>query len=129
MITVEFGNNEETVSLKDRIDIEPVFLILWLESTTESSFIKALQVEDIAGADCKYNEIAFELVNENDEDLDNGKVFLLEGNYNYKIYQSDTAGTDINGKKLLEKGLLRYPVDTQDDKALDNATTDKTLRV
>ena len=127
MINVIFGNNEKTVTLKDRIDIDPVFLILYLRFTGQNDFVKVLQVSDLASAGCTTNELAFELVNEGDEDLLNSKVYLIGGNYNYQIYQSDAPGVDITGKKLLEQGLLRYDVPTVTSKALAEDETEKTL--
>lgn len=126
MINATTGTNEVTVTLKDRIDINPVFLILWLQWTSQTDEIKALQVIDQASDSCKANEIVFEVVTSG-EDLPNGKVILKGGNYNYKIYQSATSGTDITGKKLLESGLLRYDLESETSAELDAPTTEKTL--
>ncbi len=127
MINVSFGNNEKTVTLKDRIDIEPVFLIMYLGFTGQNDFEKTLQVVDQSSANCKANEIVFELVDEGSEDLSAGKVYLIGGNYNYQIYQSDAPGVDITGKKLLEQGLLRYDTETFTEDSLDAEETEKTL--
>jgi len=127
MINASFGINQKVVTLKDRIEEDPSFLILWLQSTSQTDYVKAIQVSDIASAACQYNEIEFEIVTTG-EDLANGKVDLsIGGNFNYKIYESDSAGTDITSKRLLEQGLLRYDIETFEEKTLDSGETEKTL--
>jgi len=128
MLNVVFGVNAKVVTLKDRIDIDPVFLIMRLLSTTQTDFIKVLQVTDSTLADCKANEIDFELTTEALEDLAAGKVFLIEGNYNYEIFQAAASGDlDPTGKTLLERGLMRFDVATITDKKLDEPISEKTL--
>ena len=78
-------------------------------------------------ANCKANEIVFELVDEVGEDLSAGKVFLPGGNYNYEIFESAVDDLDITGKKLLDNDLLRFDTDTIDDKTLTKGETEKTL--
>jgi len=127
MLNVIFGINQKVVTLKDRIEIEPVFLILWLQSASQTDYIKSIQVSDIASSACNYNKIEFEIV-DSGEDLPNGKVDLsIGGNFNYKIFESDSAGVDISGKRLLEQGILRYDIDTFEEKTLESGETEKTL--
>ena len=106
---------------------DPFFLILWLQSSSQTDYTKAIQVADVAAASCEYNEIQFEIVTTG-EDLANGKVDIsIGGNFNYKIYESDSAGTDITGKRLLEQGLLRYDIETFEEKTLESSESEKTL--
>lgn len=127
MINVIQGINRKVVTLKDRIEEETPFLILWLQSESQTDFIKAVQVTDVAGPSCVYNEIEFEVVSSG-EDLPNGKVDLsIGGLFNYKIFESDSAGTDITGKRLLENGLLNYEIETFTESTLNAEESEKTL--
>lgn len=126
MINVSFGINSKSVTLKDRIDISPVHLVLELKFTGQTDFVKVVQVTDVSSELCKNNEVNFELVEEDSEDLDNGQIYLIPGNYNYRFFQSDSPGLSTSGK-LLESGILRFDEDIFSEKSFNSKDTEKTL--
>jgi hypothetical protein len=48
-----------------------------------------------------------ELVPLNEEDLENAKINLMDGTYNYEAYEtSGTTGTSVVGLRMVESGLV-----------------------
>lgn len=126
MINLELGVKEYTVTLNERIDIDNPVILLLLTYTQGETFEKLLKVVDNSASGDRANDIQFEIVNtEAAEDLANGKVHLLPGDYNYKFYQSPDAVLDITGKKFLEKGLARYDVPQNIEKEYDDTPEEK----
>ena len=126
MINVSFGDNTVSVYLKDRIDIDPYFLTLKLNFSGQSTLEKIIQVNDINSLNHKACKFEIELVELADEDLNNSKVNLVQGNYNYKFYLNEELGL-IDTGKLIKSGLLRFEGSELSEKTFEIKDTEKTL--
>ena len=113
MLNLKLGNNNLSVTLNERITIAVPVILLRLQYTQSSNAFKIIKVIDVSAASDKNNKLELELVTTQvAEDLDNGKVFLGGGDYNYEIYESINSVLDVTGKNRLEKGLAKYDTDT-----------------
>ena len=84
---------------------------------------KLLLISDTSAATDRVNLINFEIVDdEGDEDLANGKVYLLGGNYNYRIFERADNSLTLVDSNLLEKGILRF--DTESNVTTEYSKTD-----
>lgn len=126
MLNLKLGNNELTVTLKDRITIAVPVILMRLQYTQGSTIVKIVKVDDVNSAAAKANKLQLELVAaQGAEDLANGKVFLEGGDYNYEIYESPDAVLTVAGKNRLEKGLAKYDTDTNVEADYDDVPTEK----
>jgi len=115
MLNLILGNNTKAVSLNERITLVNPFFLLVLIDSQKTTDVKIMLVVDVAPAVNRLNEIEIELVaNQGAEDLANGKVFLVTGDYNYEIYESANAALDITGKNRIQRGLAKFAVDTNE---------------
>ena len=123
MINVSLGTNKVYVTLRERGELPtPVFLVGLTAQKDNNDEVIWLSI-DTSAATKRVNELNIELVATKAlEDLANGKVFLTGGNYNYRIFESDSPALDVTGKKLLEHGLLRF--DTESNTEVDYTKTD-----
>lgn len=126
MLNLKIGNNDLFVTLNERITIVAPVILLRLQYTQSTTVFKIVKVNDVSAASDKNNKLELELVSTQvAEDLDNGKIFLRGGDYNYEIYESVDSALDVTGKNRLEKGLAKFDIDTNVDKEYDDVPTEK----
>ena len=108
MINASLGNNERAVTLRERVELAVPFFLMGLSFKGDNNAEKLLLISDTSAATDRVNLINFEIVDdEGDEDLANGKVYLLGGNYNYRIFERADNSLTLVDSNLLEKGILR----------------------
>ena len=126
MLNLKLGNNDLSVTLNERITIDTPVILLLLQYTQSTTTIKIINVTDVSASGDRVNKLQLELVaTQGDEDLDNGKVFLGGGDYNYEIYESINSVLDVTGKNRLEKGIVKYDTDTNVEADYDDVPTEK----
>jgi hypothetical protein len=123
MINVSLGNNERAVTLRERVVIAAPFYLMGLTFKGDNNAEKLLLVTDSSAATDRVNCINFEIVaTEGAEDLANGKVYLIGGNYNYRIFERLDNSLTLVDSNLLEKGIVRY--DTESNVTTEYNKTD-----
>lgn len=126
MLNLKLGNNDLSVTLNERITIDTPIILLLLQYTQSTTAIKIIKVSDVSASGDRVNKLQLELVaTQGAEDLDNGKVFLGGGDYNYEIYESINSVLDVTGKNRLEKGLAKYDTDTNVEADYDDVPAEK----
>lgn len=129
MINVQQGINLFALSLNERITLENPNLLMELEYTQSSPDKKIMLVLDTSAQGDRLNLITIEVVaNEADEDLSAAKVYLMPGDYYYKVYESTDTALDITGKNRIERGILKYDVDTNTDEVYTDNPDEKIYR-
>jgi len=112
LINLKIGINPVFVTLRERAELtNPDYLVelIFRDETTKN---KVLKTADSSASTDRVNELTIEVVTtEAAEDLDNAKVFLISGDYEYNIFESNDGTRNITGKKLLEKGILNFNQD------------------
>ncbi len=128
MINAILGINQAHVTLRSRVELSAPIFLLELEEAGSIDNIKLLKVDDTSDATDRTNKLTIEIVATlGAEDLDNGKVYIKPGDFNYRIFESVDATLDITGKKLLEVGLLSYKGDDIAETQYNPTITDKTF--
>ena len=123
MINASLGNNERAVTLRERVELTAPFFLMGLSFKGDNNAEKLLLISDTSAATDRVNHINFEIVDdEGDEDLANGKVYLLGGNYNYRIFERADNSLTLVDSNLLEKGILRF--DTESNVTTEYSKTD-----
>ena len=123
MINPSLGNNERAVTLRERVELTAPFFLMGLSFKGDNNAEKLLLISDTSAATDRVNLINFEIVDdEGDEDLANGKVYLLGGNYNYRIFERADNSLTLVDSNLLEKGILRF--DTESNVTTEYSKTD-----
>ncbi len=123
MINASLGNNERAVTLRERVELTAPFFLMGLSFKGDNNAEKLLLISDTSAATDRVNLINFEIVDdEGDEDLANGKVYLLGGNYNYRIFERADNSLTLVDSNLLEKGILRF--DTESNVTTEYSKTD-----
>lgn len=114
MIVLELGINSVFVTLRERAELTgAVDYLVEITFRDTKNAPKVLLTSDASQSTDRVNELSIEVVATSAaEQLPNGKVHLLSGDYTYRIYESPQgSGLDITGKKLLETGVLNYNTD------------------
>lgn len=112
MINLAQGINSVFVTLRERSELTNPDILVSFTYRDKTSETKTLKTSDSSASTDRVNKINIEVVaSEGAEDLDNAKIFLRSGDYEYKIYESDDGTTDVTGKKLLEVGVANYNED------------------
>jgi len=112
MINVIQGNNSVFVTLRERAELTNADILVELTFSDTKVDPKILLTSDISASTKRVSELPIEVVaNEAAEDLPNAKVYLLSGDYQYRIFESTGGSLDITGKKLLEIGVLNFNLD------------------
>lgn len=113
MINASLGNNERAVTLRERVELTAPFFLMGLSFKGDNNAEKLLLITDTSAATDRVNLINFEIVaTEGAEDLANGKVYLLGGNYNYRIFERANDSLTLVDSNLLEKGILRFDTES-----------------
>lgn len=65
---------------------------------------KTFIAEDVSSACCRCN--IFEIVNSNTEDLENGVVYLIPGEYDYTVYELTIQDLNATRIRTLQTGCM-----------------------
>ena len=113
MINASLGNNERAVTLRERVELTAPFFLMGLSFKGDNNAEELLLISDTSAATARVNLINFEIVDdEGDEDLANCKVYLIGGNYNYRIFERADNSLTLVDSNLLEKGILRFATES-----------------
>ena len=108
MITINRGSfNELVVTLQEKVTIENPNYLLQVFSNDNHTEKVIRMTGDSSSNIVRWNKLPLKEVELVDEDLENGLVYLPEGSYDYKFFQtSATTGTTIVGLLVVETGKL-----------------------
>lgn len=127
MINLVQGNNQAYVTLSEKVELAAPVFLLKVTSQSNSDDIKIAVVTDSSNNANRTNRIAIEVVTSSGlEDLANGQIYLTGGDYIYEFYESADSTLDISGKKLLERGYLRYNTEEIETNYSDSSSQDIT---
>ncbi len=113
MINLILGINAVFVTLRERAELANADILVELTNRDTKTDAKTLLTADTSASTDRVSEIAVEVVAAiGGENLPNGQVYLISGDYQYRIFESPLgSGLDIAGKKLLEIGVLNFNTD------------------
>lgn len=99
--------NRVVLTLKERSQlIDPFYLIVFESKFSTAKDEKVVSVTDYSTPNIRYNLV--EITEKANPVPLNGEVFLIEGQWSYKVYESETATTDVNNTtgRVLQRGQL-----------------------
>lgn len=112
MINISIGINSVFVTLRERAELTNADILVELNFRDTRNKPKVLLTSDVSSSAKRVNEIIIEVVATKAlENLAAGKVYLISGDYQYRIFESTGGSLDITGKKLLEIGVLNFNTD------------------
>lgn len=113
MINLELGNNDIILTLKEKSSLSNPVYILKVINTQSTSDVKYLVLSDSSTSSEYFNRFDIEVVNDSvSEDLSNGVIYLLPGQYRYEAFESTTSDINDSTGCNLESGVVWYDAST-----------------
>lgn len=121
---LEIGLNTWSVSLNERILLDAPEILLRVTSSGDRETSKVMLLNDISDPNDRLNKVEITLTDvEGNEDLANGIIFLLPGEYYYEFFESSDTNLNVDGKNRIQRGLLRYETATDSKDYMTQTTT------